>query len=118
MNLEITGKLIKKLTPVSGTNTRGIWSKQEFIIETQESYPKKVCMNVWSPEKVKEFENYQLGDLLKINFNLESREFNERWYTDIRAWKIEKVNSAAAGVQTQDNEPFDISEDGEDDLPF
>lgn len=118
MSLEITGKLIKKLAVVSGTNSRGIWSKQEFVIETQESYPKKVCMNVWGIDKVKEFEGFNEGDVLKISFNLESREFNERWYSDIRAWRIERVTAGTSAQTAADSGPFEISDDGEDDLPF
>lgn len=119
MSLEISGKLIKKLAVVNGTNTRGSWSKQEFIIETQEAYPKKVCMNVWGADKVKELDSFSEGDVVKASVNIESREFNERWYTDIRAWRLEKL--AANGNQGTGHdmsEPIDISGDGEDDLPF
>jgi hypothetical protein len=125
MALEITGTLIKKLPVQSGSSARGEWQKQEFIIETSDNFPKKVCMNVWGADKVSELDRYREGDILKISFNVESREFNQRWYTDIRAWKIEKgdQSSESTGYPVPEStsftataESFDNS--GEDDLPF
>lgn len=129
MALELIGKLIKVLPMQSGTSARGTWSKQDFVIETQEQYPKKVCISAWG-ERVNELASAVAGDLLKISFNVESREFNERWYTDVRAWRIEKqaagagapVGSApASGASTSPVSPADdpfTSEQVVDDLPF
>ena len=90
MALEIEGKIIRKLGVQSGTSARGEWSKQEFIIEYQESnYPSQACFSVWGADKVKELEKYQINDKVKVSFNINSREYNNRWYTDLRAWKIE-----------------------------
>ena len=90
MALEIEGKIIRKLGVQSGTSARGEWSKQEFIIEYQEgSYPSQACFSVWGADKVKELEKYQINDKVKVSFNISSREYNNRWYTDLRAWKIE-----------------------------
>lgn len=90
MALEIEGKIIRKLGVQSGTSARGDWSKQEFIIEYQEgNYPSQACLSVWGADKVKELEKYQIGDKVKVSFNISSREYNNRWYTDLRAWKIE-----------------------------
>ena len=90
MALEIEGKIIRKLGVQSGTSARGDWSKQEFVIEYQEgNYPSQACFSVWGPDKVKDLEKYQIGDKVKVSFNISSREYNNRWYTDLRAWKIE-----------------------------
>ena len=90
MALEIEGKIIRKLGVQSGTSARGEWSKQEFIIEYQEgNYPSQACFSVWGADKVKELEKYQINDKVKVSFNINSREYNNRWYTDLRAWKIE-----------------------------
>lgn len=90
MALEIEGKIIRKLGVQSGTSARGDWSKQEFIIEYQEgNYPSQACFSVWGADKVKELEKYQINDKVKVSFNINSREYNNRWYTDLRAWKIE-----------------------------
>lgn len=100
MSLELEGKIISKLPVQSGTSARGPWQKQEFVIEYQEgNYPTQVCMNVWGEEKVKDLERFQAGTSVKVSFNLNSREFNGRWYTDVRAWRIESTSAAAAPVQ-------------------
>ncbi|GAB4016654.1 DUF3127 domain-containing protein [Spirosoma koreense] len=89
MALEIVGKLIKVLPEVSGQGKNGPWSKQEFVIETLESqYPKKVCMTAWG-EKVNDLKQFADGDTLKATFSAESREYNDRWYTELRAFRIE-----------------------------
>lgn len=95
MALEIVGKLQQVLPEQGGTNSRGSWSKQDFVIETVEQYPRKVCVSAWG-DKAKGLEGVQLGESLKISVNIESREFNGRWYTDVRAWKIEKEGAASA----------------------
>lgn len=90
--MELEGRIARKLNVQSGTSARGNWAKQEFIFEYQEgNYPSQVCMNVWGEDKVRDLEKYQVGDKVKVSFNLSSREFNGRWYTDVRAWRIEPV---------------------------
>ncbi|HCT94754.1 MAG: hypothetical protein A2X19_09400 [Bacteroidetes bacterium GWE2_39_28] len=125
MALEITGTLIKKLDVQTGNSARGEWQKQEFIIETTDNFPKKVCLNVWGPEKVSEISGYREGEVLKISFNAESREFNQRWYTDLRAWKIERADQSSNDMSYSVPEstsfptaPDTDSDTGEDDLPF
>ncbi|MVM30608.1 DUF3127 domain-containing protein [Spirosoma sp. HMF4905] len=89
MALELVGKLIKVLPEVSGQSQKGPWSKQEFVIETLDaSYPKKVCLTAWG-DKVADLKQYAMGDTLKATFSAESREYNERWYTELRAFRIE-----------------------------
>jgi hypothetical protein len=125
MALEITGKLYKILAEQTGAGKNGNWVKQEFVIETTEQYPKKVCCSVWG-DKVEALKNFQPGDQIKVSFNLESREYNERWYTDIRAWKIEKqsgsVENSPAPKAEKNNFPGDVStfsaDSESDDLPF
>ena len=86
--MELEGKIARKLNVQSGTSARGAWAKQEFIFEYQEgNYPTQVCMNVWGEDKVKDLDKYQVGDKVKVSFNLSSREYNGRWYTDVRAWR-------------------------------
>ena len=126
MALELEGRITRKLPVQQGTSARGAWAKQEFIFEYQEgNYPTQVCMNVWGDDKVKDLERYQVGDKVKIAFNLSSREYNGRWYTDVSAWRIEP-----AGAQPQsDNQapvqsaPMPVEEDlpagfDDGDMPF
>ena len=116
MALELEGRITRKLPVQQGTSARGAWAKQEFIFEYQEGkFPISICMNVWGADKVKELDRYQVGDKVKIAFNLSSREYNGRWYTDVSAWRIE---SAEAQPQTYNQAPVqDAPMPVEEDLP-
>lgn len=127
MALDITGKIIQKLNKTEGISKAGKnWSKQEFVIETQEQYPKKVMISTMN-EKVSELEKYNVGDVVTASLNLESREYNGRWYTDARAWRIQGQGAGApAGSSSTtandpfhpDNEPSFTGDSSTDDLPF
>ncbi len=134
MALELEGRIVRKLGVQTGTSARGAWSKQEFIFEYQEgNYPTQVCMNVWGEDKVRELDKYQVNDRVKVSFNLSSREFNGRWYTDVRAWRIEPAGAvqapdqydytqSAGGYSAPTGVPMpsadDMSAPADDDLPF
>ena len=93
--MEITGKLIQKLPVKSGVSSSGNnWSKAEFVIETIEQYPRKVCANLWG-ERARALDQFQEGALITVSFDLESREFNGNWYTDVKAWKVEAATPGA-----------------------
>ncbi len=127
MAIEINGKLNQILPIQSGSGRNGEWKKQEFIIETDDQFPKKICMNLWG-DKVEDMKNFAIGQPIKASVNIESREFNGRWYTDIRAWKLESLNQSAnvsnapivASASPVDPEFFNslVSENEGDDLPF
>ena len=122
MAVEIKCKLLDKLAVQSGTSARGPWSKQDFIVETIEQYPRKICMNVWGQDKVNELSSFNAGEMLNISVNIESREFNGRWYTDVRAWRIQRDAVESAPVQPQQDPFMSVSamdaEDDGGDLPF
>ena len=130
MAIEIKCKLAGKLQVQKGSSARGTWCKQEFIVETIETYPRKICMNVWGDDKVAELSGYNVGETLTVSVNIESREFNGRWYTDVRAWKLQREGagqmpvggaSAAASAPYGAVDPFiGAGADGDDegDLPF
>lgn len=95
MALEIEGTLAQKLPVQSGNSARGPWAKQEFILEYPDgNFTAKACFTAWGQEKVQDLGKYQVGDKVKVSFNLKSREFNGRWYNDLQIWKI-----APAGAQ-------------------
>jgi hypothetical protein len=123
--MEISGKIIKKLDAVTGNSARGEWKKQEFIIETEDKYPKQVCISAWA-EKVDELTKFNINDKVKLSLNAESREYNGRWYTDLRFWKIEMIgatsstntnNPSPAAPVVEDFSNFDNNQES-DDLPF
>ena len=94
MAMELEGRIAQKLAVQTGTSARGTWSKQEFVLEYQDgSFPAQVCMNVWGDDKVRELDKYQVGDKIKASIKVSSREYNGRWYTDVRAWKIEPAGA-------------------------
>lgn len=95
--MEIKGKIIAALPEQGGTSKAGnAWRKREYVVETQETYPKKVCFNLFG-DRIDQYP-VQIGDEVTVSFDLESREFNGRWYTDVRAYKIEKGMAAPAPV--------------------
>lgn len=122
MAMDIKCKLLDKLAVQSGTSARGPWSKQDFIVETLEQYPRKICMNVWGQDKVNELQGFNPGEMLTISINIESREFNGRWYTDVRAWKIQREGAAepqaALAMDPFMNVSASDAEDDGGDLPF
>jgi hypothetical protein len=115
--MDVKGKVIQLLQLQTGMGKKGPWKKQEFILETQSQYPKKVCLSIWG-DKVDQF-NVRVGELLSVSVELESREYNGRWYTEARAWKIEKQGGGSGSdVPPPSEEPFVADNSATDDLPF
>jgi hypothetical protein len=117
--MEIQGKVIQLLPEASGEGRNGTWRKQEFILETQDQFPKKVCIALWG-DRIDQF-NVQVGDELTASVNVESREFNGRWYTDVKAWKVDKVsqgNAPLPGTEEGDPGPSISDMPTDNDLPF
>ena len=83
----IQGKVIRVYDVQVGESQRGTWKKREFILETYAKIPKKVCM-VLKGELVDSIQINE-GESLRVSIDIESREFKEKWYTEVRAWKIE-----------------------------
>ncbi|MDG2257857.1 MAG: DUF3127 domain-containing protein [Paracoccaceae bacterium] len=91
--MEIFGKIVQLLPEKSGTTANGEWRKREYVLETGAQYPKKICFMVWG-DKIDQF-SIQQGENLKVSIDLESREYNDRWYTDVKAWKVSRDESSA-----------------------
>lgn len=95
--LELEGRIVRKEAKQSGQSARGAWMKQDFILEYQDgNYPAEVCFTSFGNDKVAELDRYQVGDQVKVSFNLRAREFNGRWYNDVRVWRISPAGQAAA----------------------
>lgn len=122
--MEQQGNVIQLLDEQTGDGRNGKWRKREYVIETGGQYPRKICFNLWG-DKIDQFP-MKVGDAVNVFFDLESRDFNGRWYTDVKAWKVEQVSKGGtANVSGQSSEPdFQSAPDqnipppGEDDLPF
>jgi hypothetical protein len=123
------GRLVQVLEEVSGVGKTGnSWKKQSFVVELDGSstYPKKVCLTAWG-EKVDTLKRLTIGDRISAAFDVESREYQGRWYTDLKAWKIdvEANRTTGGGVDPFDGvdaPPMDqtgsSSLPDENDLPF
>lgn len=92
--MEITGKVVKLGGLTEGTSARGPWRKQDLIIETEEQYPKTVCLTCWT-NQIDEIQNMVPGQLIKAQIDISSREFNGKWYTDVRVWRFDPVGVTA-----------------------
>ena len=98
--MEITGKVVRLGGLTEGTSARGPWRKQDLIIETDEQYPKTVCLTCWT-NQIDEIQSMVPGQLVKAQIDISSREFNGKWYTDVRVWRFDPFNAAPAGPAPQ-----------------
>ena len=114
--MQISAKLIQLLPLQTGTGKNGQWKKQDIVVETEATYPKKICISVWG-DKI-DTSILQPGNMLKIDFDVESREYNSRWYTDVKAWKIEAVGSSPQKQDEVPGSPVQYNDMQADDLPF
>ena len=122
MALELSGKILQIMNETSGQSKTGnTWVKQEFVMETMDKFPKKVMISLMG-DKVQELKKFKTGDDVTASLNIESREWNGRWYTDIRAWKLEgsssKPSPAPSDTFYPDGEPAFNADPATDDLPF
>jgi len=117
--MEINGKIIQVLDEQSGNGRNGVWRKRDYVLETKSQYPKKVCVTVWG-DKIDQF-GMRPGDEVTVGIEIESREFNGKWYTDVKAWKVDKQGSGSQGNNVGMNAPDVTSfneDNGDDILPF
>ena len=135
--MEIIGKVVRLGNLTEGTSARGPWRKQELIIETEEQYPRTVCLICWTTQ-IDEIQQFAPGQTIKAQIDISSREFNGKWYTDVRVWRFDPVGvtapaatpepasqpsmhqtpPAAAPAPAPTTEYFPPAEDSVDDLPF
>lgn len=91
---KIQGHIVMVMPEAGGTGKSGnAWKKQEFVLETRDNYPKKICFTLWG-DKIDQYK-LQVGDLVTASVDIESREYNGRWYTDLKAWRVDKAGESA-----------------------
>ena len=94
--MEIIGKIIQVLPVQEGVGKNGNpWKVQAYVLETQEQYPRKVCFEIFGEDRIKN-NPCQVDDIVTVSFDIESREFNGRWYTSIRAFRVQQGDTLAA----------------------
>ena len=101
--MEITGKIIVILPEVGGISKAGNeWKKQEYVLETHDQYPKKVCFQIFGADKIQQAA-IQPGEEVNVHFDIDSREYQGRWFTNINAWRVDHIDpnaqQAAAPLQ-------------------
>lgn len=122
MELKLSGKVIQILKEQSGEGKNGLWRKRDFILEIPGKYPRKVCITQWGDN----IDQHSVEEGLEITayIDLQSREYNGNWYTDVKAWKVEhgtggqnvpeQPQSSTQGFEIDTNEFDDL----DDELPF
>lgn len=94
--MELEGKIVSILELQSGASAKGGWKKQSFVVETLTDFPKKVCVTVWG-DKVAALSSMQIGEKVSLSVDLESREFNGKWYTDVKAFRVDRMSQVMGG---------------------
>lgn len=87
--MEISGRLIKILQEVRGESQRGPWVRGGFVIETDGDYPRQVAFTTFGEDRLAMVKSIPLNTPVVVNFNPESREYEGRWYTDLRCSRIQ-----------------------------
>ena len=85
--MELEGTVWNVLPPVRGTSARGEWVKQEVVFEQPGEFNRKVCVSFWG-DKAQDAAALKPGEAVTISANVESREYNGRWFTEVRAWRF------------------------------
>lgn len=109
--MEIRGRIIQKLTPQSGTSAAGrAWQKQEYILETFDQFPRKVCFTLFGDKVTQmgpQFDNAMTSQMdVTVSIDIESRSFVgrdgvERWSTEVRPWKVVDSTTLTNGQDYQ-----------------
>ena len=121
--MEIQGKILQVLKEVQGIGQNGNpWRVLPFIIETLDQFPRKVYIEVFGDERIKNCVNaIKVDNTVTVGFDIDSHEYNGRWYTSIRAWKVETEDGSSAPQEKKDgtirpDKTLNVSQDT--DLPF
>lgn len=116
----VSGSVTHILLEQSGAGKNGTWRKRDFVIETADQYPKKICLTQWGDEI--DTSAVEVGEMVTAHIDIASREYNGRWYTDVKAWKVERgegvPNDAPRVDAPKSSKSIVIDDSIDDDLPF
>ena len=119
-HMEIKGKIHKLLPVQSGTGAKGAWHKREFVIMTEDRFPKAVCFALWNDD-IDRIYNLKEGDIVYVSFDIESKEYNEKWFTNLKAFNVvlsqQPVEVVPAEQEVSPVQPVPTPEPP-DELPF
>jgi hypothetical protein len=120
LDLKIAGRVVEVLEEQSGEGRNGPWRKQDFILETPGEYPSKICITQWGDD-IEKF-GVAEGEELTAHIDIKSREYQGRWYTDVKAWRVERPagggQGAGPGRDPLGPPPEEFPSADDEDLPF
>jgi len=114
--MEIEGKIVKVLDQQTGVGTKGTWIKTLYLLETFGQFPREICLTVWGDDI-----QLNTGITVLVSVDISSREYNGKYYTDVKVWKAKVLRAADNPVRTTSGDPIPEpfrGEGPEDDLPF
>lgn len=101
--MEIEGTIILDLGVQEGVSKAGKpWKKQEWVLETLSGgmYPRRVKFTVFGENRVADLK-FEMQKQYRISVDVESREFNGRWYTDVNAYAAMPLDGQAVSQPMQ-----------------
>jgi hypothetical protein len=118
MGNEYKGRIVKIFDIQTGEGKNGTWYKREFMIETDGEYPKKIKFDAWKEELCNRVGSLPIGALVNVSFNLEAREYKDKWYNDTKAWKVEALDKATTQQPAAPTPETGMDTPIDDSLPF
>jgi hypothetical protein len=121
--MEFEGVVFRKLSEVSGMSAKGAWRKQDIVFEVPSEFNRKICVTFFG-EKAEDAASLNEGEAVTVSVNIDSREYNGKWYTDVKAWKVVRGSTKTPPPEPLSDTSFHTdatlyqSTDIVDDLPF
>ena len=103
--MEFEGKVLEILPPTSGQTARGTWERQVVVFEQpNKQYGKEIAVTFMN--KAQDVATLRVGESYIVSFDIESRKYQERWYTDVRAWRVQSTQQAPQQPPMHDLPPI------------
>ena len=121
MSFKVKGRVIRILPEITGTSAKGEWKKRDFVIDDEDGqYSKNICFSMFN-DKNDTFLKMLIGSQVEVSFSIESREYNEKWFSNVNAFKVDvignKLNELPESQPFDSRTPIDKNDDS-DSLPF
>ncbi len=104
MTMEFEGVVFRKLPEMTGTSAKGAWKKQDVVFEVPSEFNRKICVTFFG-DRAEDAASLSEGDTVTVSVNVESREYNGKWYTDVKAWKVTRSGGAGSGAGSGSGAP-------------
>lgn len=93
--MELTGKIIAEFNERGGISNRtgSEWKAKSYVLEVPGDFPRKLVFDVFGVDRLNAF-NIQVGELLTVHFDIDAHEYNNRWFNDVRAFRIDRGQAA------------------------